>query len=73
MDESLKFDLRLIERNLRSGLISDREYQAFLRDLKDLDGNYDETPIEDLVPKTLIARMVGGEELNDKGKSGKNK
>jgi len=73
MDESLKFDLRLIERHLRYGLINDREYQSFLRDLKDLDGDYDEVSIEDLVPKALIARLVGGEELDAKGQSGKNK
>ena len=38
-----KFDLRLIENNFRKGVLSDREYQAFLRDLPDLEGNYDET------------------------------
>ena len=66
-----KFDLRLIETNFRKGVLSDREYQAFLRDLPDLEGNYDETALDDLLPKGLIAKMVGGEDLDERAESKK--
>jgi len=71
MSELLKFDLRLLERNFRFGVTSDHEYQAFLRDLPDQEGNYDETSIEDLLPKRLLAKMVGEEEPDERSKSEK--
>jgi hypothetical protein len=71
MSELLKFDLRLLERNFRLGVISDHEYQAFLRDLPDLEGNHDEISIEDLLPKRLLTKMMGGEEQDERSPSAK--
>lgn len=69
MVDYAKFNVRLIEKNFRKGLLSDREYQAFLRDLPDLEGNYDETLWEDLLPKGLIAKMVGRENPDEREES----
>lgn len=40
----LKYDKRIIERNLRSGLLSEKEYKKHLQELRDLAA--DISPIE---------------------------
>jgi hypothetical protein len=61
MADLFKFDLRLLERHMRHGVINDRDYQAFLRELPDMEGNFEEVSIEDLVPKNVITKLMGGE------------
>jgi len=62
MSELWKFDLRVLERNLKEGVISERECQAFLKELKDLEGNYEEAILEELLPKALLNKLMGKEE-----------
>jgi len=62
-----KFDLRLLERNFRNGLISEREYQSFLKDLPDLEGNLTEVSLAEIAPEA-----VGGE-TDEQGESDRGK
>jgi len=71
MSELWKFDLRVLERNLKEGVISEREYQAFLKELKDLEGNYEETILEELLPKVLLTKLMGKEEGEQRDKERK--
>mgnify|MGYP001100767985 CR=1 FL=1 len=61
MSELWKFDLRVLERNLKEGIITEKEYQAFLRELNDLEGKYDEVSLEELLPKALVKKLLGKE------------
>lgn len=47
VDESKKFDKRNIERNIKDGIISKKEYESYLSKLPDLS---DKIFIEDLSP-----------------------
>lgn len=57
--ENWKFDLRVLDRFLQCGEITEKDYQAFLRQLEDLEGKYEESTLEELLPKGLINKMVG--------------
>ncbi len=39
--KNMKFDIRLMERNLKNGLITEKEYQEFLKSLPDHSQNVD--------------------------------
>ncbi len=39
--KNMKFDIRLMERNLKNGLITEKEYQDFLNGLPDCSQNID--------------------------------
>lgn len=39
--KNMKFDIRLMERNLKNGLITEKEYQEFLKSLPDSSQNVD--------------------------------
>lgn len=59
MADFFKFDLRLLERHLSHGVINDRDYQAFLRELPDMEGGFEETSIEDLIPEKVVTKLMG--------------
>jgi len=73
MADLLKFDLRLIERNLKYGVVSEREYQAFLRDLPDLEGNYEETDAQEFQSKGPELNPAEAELVPEKKKPAKSK
>ena len=68
-----KFDLRVIERFLRSGEISEKEYQNFLKEIQDLDGKYEEADLEELLPAKLVEKLSGKSEEKGEGKGTKGK
>ena len=39
--KNMKFDIRLMERNLKNGLITEKEYQEYLKSLPDNSQNVD--------------------------------
>lgn len=39
--KNMKFDIRLMERNLKNGLITEKEYQDYLKTLPDCSQNID--------------------------------
>lgn len=39
--KNMLFDIRLMERNLKNGLITEKEYQEFLKTLPDCSANID--------------------------------
>ncbi len=66
--ENWKFDLRVLERFLQCGEITEKDYQSFLRQLEDLEGKYEESTLEELLPKGLINKMVGKAESDPEEK-----
>jgi len=59
--ENLKFDRRLVERYLQKGLFSEKEYQSYLKKLPELEGEYEEVSFDELLPKSLIDKLMGAE------------
>lgn len=43
----INFDTRIIERRLKKGLVSQKEYDTYLKQLPDDKDNFDVVPIED--------------------------
>jgi hypothetical protein len=66
MSELFKFDLRLLERHLRSGKISEREFQTYLKDLPDLENQFDEVDLEELVSGAEAGKAAAGAGKDDK-------
>ncbi len=40
--KNLLFDIRLVERNLKKGVIDQKDYEKFLKGLPDMEGEYEE-------------------------------
>jgi hypothetical protein len=63
-NKSFLFDIRIFQRNLREGRLSRDEHAAYLKNLPDLEGNYED--ISKLVFTSEGTRIsVSGESLSD--------
>ena len=62
IDENKKFDKRSIERNLREGTVSAKEWEEYLKKLPD---------ISDKVDLVMLEESQGGETTEDKAGSSK--
>ena len=72
--ESWKFDRRVVERYLQRGLITEKEYQAFLKQLPNLEGEYEEVSVDDLLPESLVKKLIGEESKeSEEGEKGEEK
>lgn len=64
--DNFKFDLRLIERNLRDGIISKNDYEKALKDIPDESHNvryievFEEDPVADERPDTDALTFTSG-------------
>ncbi len=70
MDE-WKLDSRVQERFLRNGELAEKDVQGFLRSLEDLEAKAEESSIESLLPKSLIAKLAGKAEESAEDQEGK--
>ena len=47
-----KFDIRTLRRNIQKGVISKTEYEDYLKNLRDEEGNYELVPLYEEITKT---------------------
>lgn len=61
MNNELKFDVRLLERNLAKGIVTEAEYQEFLKNLPDAAPNAEnlEQSLAERLQKTLPSKKEG--------------
>ena len=59
VDEFLRFDKRIIERNLRGGIVSEKDYEKHLKSLPDLTEKAEWVPIPGLTVEEPDASESG--------------
>jgi len=70
-EEKIKFDRRVLERNLQKGLLKEKELKVYLKNLPNLEDEYEEVSIEELLPPSVRKKLFGEQELkkNEKDES----
>lgn len=76
IDEGKKFDKRNIERNIKNGIITLKDYQAYLAKLPDVsekifnpeDDEIDSDEQEAYSKKEGLSALKGGQKKSDRGK-----
>jgi|GEM_PF-1394662 len=71
--ELWKLDLRILERMLAKGEVKEKDYEGFLRELRDMEGKYEESSLEELLPPGLLRKLMGKSEERDEGKESRRK
>ena len=58
-EEKIKFDRRILEKNLQKGILKEKELKEYLKNLADLKDEFEEISIEELVPPRLRKKLFG--------------
>ena len=59
------FDRRVVEKNLREGLISPADYEKFLKSIPDTKDKLQWTPIDEIAPRRYLKSVLGIEPKSD--------
>ena len=58
------FDRRVVEKNIREGIVSREDYEKFLKSLPDRDQEAQWVPIEELASRAYLRKALGMEKDN---------